>query len=160
MDTAFLTGTGSSNTVRGLTNIAGANTADLDVTDADSLLTALGVAFAHEVQPTHWILNGADFIALRGLKDNNGRYLIQPDVTSDVAYRIHGIPVLVSNKLAEGKALLVNMNHVVVVVDEAPTIQVLTELYAGTGEIGFKVSHRADIGVLHPEAVTILTATP
>lgn len=157
LDTAFLTGNGASNTVRGLVNTVGASTAELDVTDADSLLDALAVAYADEVQPTHWFVSGADFIALRKLKDGNGRYLIESDVTKDVTYRLFGLPVVVTNKLGAGKALLVAMNHVVVVNDVNPSVQILTEKYADTDEIGIKVVYRADIAVTHPESVVVLT---
>ena len=81
-------------------------TGDLDVADADSLLDALALASAAEVTPNRWFINGADFIALRKLKDGQQRYLLESDVTKDVTYRLFGIPVTVTNKLAEGKAVL------------------------------------------------------
>jgi HK97 family phage major capsid protein len=144
--------------VRGLTNIAGANAGVLNVAQADSLLDGLALAYADEVTPTHWFISGADFISLRKLKDTSGRYLIESDLTKDVTYRLFGLPVIVTNKLATGKAVLVDMKSVVVVRDIAPTVQVLTELYAATGEIGFKVQTRYDLAVTNPVAVTILTA--
>jgi HK97 family phage major capsid protein len=159
LDNQFLLGTGASNTVRGLINVAGANTGVFNAAEPNSLLDGIALAYADEETPTHWFVSGADFIALRKLKDSGGRYLLESDMTKDVTYRLFGLPVVVTNKLATGKVLLVNMNHVVVVVDAAPTVQILTELYAGTDEIGIKVVHRADIGVLHPEAVTVLTAS-
>lgn len=158
IDTAFLTGTGTSNTVKGLTNITGANAGVLDVTDADSLLDGLALAYAAEVTPTHWFVSGADFISLRKLKDTSGRYLLEADLTKDVTYRLFGLPVVVTNKLATGKAVLVDMGSVVIVRDIAPTVQVLTELYAATGEIGFKVQCRYDLAVTNSVAVTVLTA--
>jgi HK97 family phage major capsid protein len=63
----------------------------------------------------------------------------------------------VTNKLPAGKALLVAMNHVVVVNDVNPSVQILTEKYADTDEIGIKVVYRADIAVTHPESVVVLT---
>jgi HK97 family phage major capsid protein len=71
-----------------------------------------------------------------------------------------GLPVTVTNKLAAGKALLVDMGAVVVVRDIDAQVQILTEQYASTGEAGIKVSTRYDLAVTHPEAVTVLTATP
>lgn len=157
IDTAFLTGTGASNTVTGLTNISGANAGVFNNAEPNSLLDGLALAYADEIKPTHWFVSGADFIALRKLKDNNGRYLIESDVTKDVTYRLFGLPVIVTNKLAIGKVLLVDMGRVVVVRDIAPTVQILTEAYATTGEVGFKVSTRYDLAVTHAEAVTVLT---
>jgi len=160
VDTELLLGDGTTGHVRGLFNTTGAATSELDVTDIDSLLTAIDVAYANEIKPTHWFVNGSDFIKLRKLKDTTGRYLIESDVTQDVTYRLHGVPVIASNKVPAGKALLVDMGQVIVVRDIAPSIQILTELYAGTGEVGIKVQARYDLTVTHPQAVTVLTATP
>ena len=52
------------------------------------------------------------------------------------------------------------MVAVVVVRDIDAQVQILTELYASTGEVGIKVSTRYDLAVTHPEAVTVLNATP
>jgi HK97 family phage major capsid protein len=56
--------------------------------------------------------------------------------------------------------LLVDMVAVVVVRDIDAQVQILTELYASTGEVGIRVSTRYDLAVTHPEAVTVLNATP
>ncbi|WP_155726267.1 phage major capsid protein, partial [Mycobacterium avium] len=70
------------------------------------------LASAAEVTPTRWFLSGADFIALRKLKDGNERYLIESDVTLDTTYRLFGIPVTVTNKLATGKGILADTSQI------------------------------------------------
>lgn len=148
----------SANGITGLINQPGVQTGELDVTDADSLLDAIALASAAEVTPTRWFLSGADFIALRKLKDGNERYLIESDVTLDTTYRLFGIPVTVTNKLATGKGILADTSQIAIARDLAPSVTILSERYADYDQIGIRVVTRYDLGLLHPEAVIVLTA--
>ncbi|MGY3555660.1 phage major capsid protein [Williamsia sp. R60] len=158
LDDALLEGDGASNTVRGLINQTGVSTAVLDTDEPDSLLDAMAVAASHEVTPTHWFISGADYYALSKIKDADGRYLIQPDLTAEGKKTLFGTQVVVTNKLATGKAALVDMTNVAVVRDLQPSVTVLSERYADYDEQAIRVVTRYDLGLLHPEAVTVLTA--
>ncbi|ALG84693.1 phage major capsid protein [Gordonia phthalatica] len=158
LDDALLGGDGAANTVTGLINQTGVSTGVLDVTEPDSLLDALAVAASHEIAPTHWMISGADFYALSKIKDADGRYLITPDLTAEGKRTLFGVPVIVTNKLATGKAMLVDMSNVAVVRDLQPSVTVLSERYADYDEQAIRVVTRYDLGLLHPEAVTVLTA--
>ena len=160
LDDALLTGDGASNTIRGIINQSGVQTGPLDVADADSLLDAIAQASAVEATPNRWFINGQDFIALRKLKDGQQRYLLESDVTKDVTYRLFGIPVTVTNKLAVGKAVLADTSQIAVARDLAPSVMLLAERYAEYDEQAIRVVTRYDLGLLHPEAVIVLTATP
>lgn len=160
LDTALLGGNGASNSITGIINQAGVQTGDLDVADADSLLDAIALASAAEVTPNHWFISGADFIALRKLKDGQQRYLLESDVTKDVTYRLFGIPVTVTNKLAAGKAVLADTSQIAVARDLAPSVTLLSERYAEYDEQAIRVVTRYDLGLLHPEGVVVLTNTP
>ena len=117
----------AANGITGLINQTGA----LDVTNADSLLDGITLASAAEVTPNLWFVNGSDFIALRKLKEatDSKKYLLESDVTSGATYRLFGIPVTVTNKLAIGKAVLADMSQVAIVRDEAPSVTVLAKSY-------------------------------
>lgn len=132
-------------------------TGTLDVADADSLLDA--IALASEVTPNRWFVNGADFIALRKLKEATGsaKYLLESDVTVGPTYRLFGIPVTVTNKLAEGKAVLADTTQIAVARDLAPSVNLLDQRYAEYDEQAIRVVTRYDIGLLHPEVVVVLT---
>lgn len=160
LDTALLTGDGTSDSITGITEQADVQTGELDITDADSLLDALGLAVAAEVMPNRWFVNGADFIALRKLKEatDSSKYLLESDLTKDATYRLFGIPVTVTNKLPAGTAILADMSQVAVARDIAPSVTVLSELYAATDEVGLRVVTRYDLGLLHPEGIIVLTA--
>jgi HK97 family phage major capsid protein len=158
LDDALLKGAGASNSITGLINQAGVQTGDLDVADADSLLDAIALASAAEVTPTRWFISGADFISLRKLKDGQQRYLLESDVTADVTYRLFGIPVTVTNKLALGTAVLADTSQIAVARDLAPSVMLLAERYAEYDEQAIRVVTRYDLGLLHPEGIIVLRA--
>lgn len=159
LDDELIAGTGTTGGITGIVNQVGVQAGELDVTNADSLVDALALAYAAEVQPNRWFISGADFIALRKLKEATGssKYLLEPDVASDVRYRLFGVPVTVTNKLAAGKAILADMSQVAVVRDLAPSVTVLSERYAEYDEQAIRVVTRYDLGLLHPEGVVVLT---
>ena len=158
LDDALLGGDGANNTVTGLLNQTGVSPGVLDTAEPDSLLDALAIAASNEITPTHWIVSGADYYALSKIKDADGRYLIQPDLTAEGKRTLFGVQVVVTNKLAAGKAMLVDMSNVAVVRDLQPSVTVLSERYADYDEQAIRVVTRYDLGLLHPEAVTVLTA--
>lgn len=160
LDTALLTGDGASDSITSIIEQADVQTGTLDVTDADSLLDAIGLAVAAEVMPNRWFVNGEDFIALRKLKEatDSSKYLLESDMTAGPTYRLFGIPVTVTNKLPEGTAVLADMAQVAVARDVAPSVTVLTERYAEYDQVGLRVVTRYDLGLLHPEGVIVLTA--
>ncbi|MDO5503937.1 MAG: phage major capsid protein [Actinomycetia bacterium] len=158
LDDALLNGDGTNDSITGLTAQTGVQAGELDLTSADTFLDGLALASAEEVTPNRWFLNGQDFFKVRKLKDGNGRYILESDVTADTTYRLFGVPVTVTNKLAAGTAILADMSQVAVVRDLDAEVKILTELYAGTDETGIRVVTRYDLGLIRPEAVVKLTA--
>lgn len=158
LDTALLMGDGKNNTVTGLVNQNDVQKGVLNASDPDSLLDALALAHAAEVQPTRWFISGKDFFTLRKLKDKSGHYLIVPDVTAGAKYSLFGVPVTVTNKLPEGKAVLANMNEVAVVRDRNADVKILDQTFATTDEQAIRVVTRYDLGLLRPEGVIVLDA--
>jgi HK97 family phage major capsid protein len=158
LDTALLSGDGTSDTITGIIEQADVQTGELDVTDPDSLLDAIALCHAEEVTPNRWLVNSQDFIALRKIKDTQGRYILEADLTADATYRLFGIPVTPTNKLAEGTAVLADFGQIAVARDTSPTVTVLTERYAEYDQVGLRVTCRYDLGLLHPEGVVVLTA--
>lgn len=159
LDNALLNGTGADKTITGLFNQPGTQTIPFDLTDPDTFLDAMALATAAEVNPTHWMLNAEDFFTLRKVKDNNGRYLIQETLQEGVRYTLFGVPVIVSNKITQGKGALLDMKEVAIVRDINPQITILTERYATTDETGIRVVTRFDMGLIRPSGVIILDAS-
>lgn len=158
LDNALFTGTGTSNTIRGLLSQTGVATGVLDADEPDSLLDGIGIARANEVIPNRWFLSPADYLSIRKIKDGDGRYILQPDLTATGQEVLFGVPVTVTARIPEGKAVLADMNHVAIARDLAPSIAVDTSRYFDTDEVALRVTARFDLALLQPKAVTILTA--
>lgn len=158
LDTALLSGDGAGDSITGIVNQPGVQTGTLDVADADSLLDALALATAAEVTPNRWMVNSLDFIELRKLKDNNGRYLLESDVTRDATYRLFGVPVTATNKLEPGTGILANFSEVAVARDQNPSVKILDQRYAEYDQQAIRVTARYDLGLLRPEGVIVLGA--
>lgn len=158
IDDAFLTGDGVTGSVTGIVNQTGVQTGVLDVTEPDSLLDALALASAAEVEPNRWIISGADFYAIRKIKDNSNNYILESDITSGTTHRLFGVPVTVTNKLPAGTAILANMGEVAIARDTNPTVKLLDQRYAEYDEQAIRVTARYDLGLLRPEGVIVLNA--
>lgn len=159
LDDALLAGDGADDTITGILNQSEIEHAPLNVADADTILDAMATLQANEVTPTKLFINGADFMTIRKLKDTAGRYLLQSDLASDAPHKLHGVPVVVTNKLPAGTAILGDMASIAVVRDIDPQITILNERYAEYDETGIRVVTRYDLGVIRPEGVLILDGT-
>lgn len=160
LDVALFTGTGSSNTIRGLLNQTGVATGTLDADEPDSLLDGIGVARANEVKPNRWFLSPADYLSIRKVKDADGRYILQPDITQAGQEVLFGVPVTVTAQVPTGKAVLADMNMVAIARDMSPSVTVDSSRYFDTDEVALRVVARYDLALLQPKAVTVLTAAP
>ncbi|OLT50832.1 capsid protein [Gordonia sp. CNJ-863] len=160
LDVALFTGTGTSNTIKGLLNQSGVATGTLDADEPDSLLDGIGIARANEVKPNRWFLSPADYLSIRKVKDADGRYILQPDLTQAGQEVLFGVPVTVTAQMPTGKAALADMSMVAIARDMSPSVTIDSSRYFDTDEVALRVVARYDLALLQPKAVTILTATP
>lgn len=132
----------------------------------DHLLTAWGMALSANVNMSalRWVLTPGDFVALRGLKDGDGKYLLTPDPTQDAVFRLFGAPVTVTARVPDttggtptGRAALVDFSQIAVARDLAPSVKILDERYADYDQMAIRVVARYDAAPLNPEAVVALT---
>lgn len=161
LDQALLTGDGAADTITGITDQSGILvSADADLADEDTYLDAVGTWLANEVDPSRgrWLVHPNVWTTLAKVEATDGRKLIQPDPTTAGRRSLDGLPVVITSRVPDNTVLLVDFSHVAVARDIAPTVQILTELFAGTGHVGIKVSSRWDLALLHPEGVVKITA--
>lgn len=127
--------------------------------NVDTLLAAQGVALESNVDLTRLALfvRPGDLMALRGLKDNDGRYLLQWDATEAGGYRILGMNALVSAHVPEGRAAIADMSQIAVARDLAPTVKILTERYADYDQQAIRVVARYDAGPLNPAGIVTMS---
>lgn len=168
LDRQFLSASGDGiTTPKGLFAYSGIQT--LDVAGAltlDHLLTAWGMALSANVNMAalRWVLTPGDFVALRGIKDGDGRYMLQPDPTQDGVFRLFGAPVTVTARVPDttgatptGRAALVDFSQIAVARDLAPSVKILDERYADYDQMAIRVVARYDAAPLNAEAVIALT---
>lgn len=161
LDAQFLSAEGDGvTTPRGLFAYTGVQ--DVPVTgefNVDTLLAAQGVALESNVDLNRLALfvRPGDLMALRGLKDNDGRYLLQWDATEAGGYRILGMNALVSAHVPEGRAAIADMSQIAVARDLAPTVKILTERYADYDQQAIRVVARYDAGPLNPAGIVTMS---
>jgi HK97 family phage major capsid protein len=162
LDSSLYAGSGSANTIKGVVNQTGVQTAELDTTDLDSLLDAVALAHAENVTPNRWYMNPQDYIALRKIHKGTGdkSYVVDPDVHADTQYSLFGIPLTVTNHLALGKAVLADTTQLVVVRDTDASVFIADQTLANYDALAIRVTLRMDLAVTQPKAVVVLTDTP
>ncbi len=109
-----------------------------------------------------WIMSRNTRKAIRKLKDNEGRYILNPDATSKWGYTLFGKPVYVSENMgdmAAGETAIIygDMSGLAVKLSEAMEIQVLREKYATQHAIGVVAWTEFDAKVENAQKLAKLT---
>ncbi len=171
LDQAFIQGSGTAGTsVIGLINQTGVNTATYvpvgtgataaagSLGDQDTYLSALATAYSEHTAPTHWLIHPTDFFGtILKAKDSLGRLLFVADPSGQGPGSLFGVPVVVTTQVPQGTLLLIDITKVLVARDLSPSVTILLETFGQSDEIGIRVVARMDIGLAHPQAVTVLT---
>ena len=112
----------------------------------DTILAAQGIALESYVDLDRLALfiRPGDLMTLRGLKDNDGHYILNADATQGGGFRVLGMNVLVSSHIPAGRAALADMSMVAVARDLAPSVKILTERYADYDQQAIRVVARYD----------------
>ena len=112
----------------------------------DTILAAQGIALESYVDLNRLALfiRPGDLMTLRGLKDNDGHYILNADATQGGGFRVLGMNVLVSSHIPAGRAALADMSMVAVARDLAPSVKILTERYADYDQQAIRVVARYD----------------
>ena len=108
-----------------------------------------------------FITNDSTLAVLRKLKDENGNYLWQPSLQGGEPDRILGYEIRTSQyapKLAAGKVALAfgDFSYYNIGDRGQRSLQVLKELFAGNGMVGYVMKERVDGLLILPEAVQLL----
>lgn len=128
----------------------GVETIDAVEFDLDTIMDGYGLFlgnFGH-TDGLRLFIRSDDYMTLRKLKDSDGRYLLQPDMsTGGIVVPALGATLAVSNHIPTGQAALVNMSSVAVARDLAPSVTLLTERYADYDQQAIRVVARYDAGL-------------
>jgi phage major capsid protein, HK97 family len=106
-------------------------------------------------------MNDSTVKAIRKLKDGNGQYIWQPSITAGTPDTILNRPVRTSAYIpALGSAAKTiafgDFSYYWVADRQGRSFQRLNELYAATGQVGFKATQRVDGKLILPEAIKVL----
>lgn len=167
LDAALWDGAGTSNTIKGIFKQSGIATGTLDLADADSLIDGLATAQGNHVSPSHWVMTAKSFAALRKLKvgTSDARYIFDPSTIQDgTAFRLLGLPVIITDNIpdvtgtpAKARVGLVDFSKVAVARDVDAEVKILDQTWGDYDSVGIRVVTRYDVGLLQPQAVTLLT---
>lgn len=141
---------------------AGVTTAAATAVTADNVIDMYHALRRQYRNRATWLVSDAFVKAIRKLKDNDGQYLWQPSISANTPDTIMGRPVETSDDMAGLTASAVpavfgDMKYYRIMDRKGITMQRLNELYAATGQVGFRMYSRTDGKLLLPEAVKKLT---
>jgi HK97 family phage major capsid protein len=166
LDRVGLRGSGTAPEPRGLLNTSGIQSVT-NGTNGASLASYANLFSATQAllqadapMPTAAIMSPRSLVKLGGLTDSTGQPLRVPDALKSLKLiATSQIP----NNLTVGSSsdcseiYLGDFSNMYFAMRENVSIQLLQELYAGTGEIGFACHMRADVVVQYPAAFSVVT---
>lgn len=111
------------------------------------------------------LMRPSDYMVIRSHQDPiGGGYVVVPDVQrGGLVVPLLGAKVVMSKRIAEGTAYLLDPKAIAVARDVESKVRVLGELYQATGEVGISIETRLDAIPVVPDAIvrfTGITAAP
>ncbi len=162
-NTAFATGAGTGQPQGVVTGATVLDTAASSSFAADDLLRLYYALPQVYHQQAVWLMNDAVAQAIRSFKDSTGNYLWQPGLAAGVPDRLLGRPVFRLNTMssqistAGSKIVLFgDLSYYWIVDFGQETLKRLEELYAATGQVGFRAYRRMDARVMLADALRVL----
>lgn len=107
-----------------------------DTPTADEFI-AIQVAVPQQYQAgAIWLVSNKTLLAMRQMKDENGRYFLQNDLTNGFGYTFLGKPVMVSDQMVDTNVVYGDFSGYFVNIHEGSSIKVLNEKYADEHAVG------------------------
>ena len=159
---AFINGNGTGKPTglltTGETGLTAASATAVTADEVIDLYHSLRTPYRKNAQ---FIANDSTIKAIRKLKDNTGQYVWQPGLQAGQPDTILNRPILTSQHMPEigaSRKILIfgDLSYYWIADRQGRTFQRLSELYAKTGQVGFRVFQRIDGKLILPEAVKTL----
>lgn len=83
-----------------------------------------------------WLVSNKTLLAMRQMKDTNGRYFLQNDLTNGFGYTFLGKPVMVSDQMTDKNVVYGDFSGYFINIHENASIKVLNEKYADEHAVG------------------------
>lgn len=161
-ETYFTTGTGSSQPSGILVGgELGKTTAGASAVTLDEILDLIYSLKAGYRTNAKLVMNSSTELAIRKLKDSTGQYLWQPSIQAGMPNLFDGKPIVINEKMPSigtgNKFMAFGDFKYFTIADRAGLeIKRLDELYAGSGQVGWRVSKRFDSKVIQSEAIKFM----
>lgn len=129
--------------IKGITNAAYEDAGVKKVESAAAAITAddlidTQAAIKMNVQTgCQWLMNQTMLTEVRKLKDNNGQYILNPDVRTGFGYELLGKPVMISDEMPADTIVYGDWSAMYVNIHEDVNIRQLNEVYAAQHGVGF-----------------------
>jgi HK97 family phage major capsid protein len=168
IDRAGLRGSGTAPEIRGILNTSniqavtnGTNGASLATTAyANFIAAAQAILTVDGPMPSAAIMSPRSLTVLAGLLDTTNQPRRQPPILDNTKFiATSQIPnnLTVGSSTDCSEIYLGDFTKVIFMMREGISIQVLRELHAGTGEIGFACHTRLDVAVTYPKILALVT---
>jgi len=162
---AFLTGNGNGKPTGIFNNTGGAETgvttASPTAITFDEIIDLFYSLRSPYRKNATFVMNDSTVKMIRKLKDGNGQYLWQPSVQAGQPDTILNRPVKTSSfvPVVEAGAKTIafgDFGYYWIADRQGRSLQRLNELYAPTGQVGFRATQRVDGKLILPEAIKVL----
>lgn len=161
LDAALWNGAGTAGAPLGMAKFANVTVTGTaaGTLNADDLIDMQEDALENFVMPGDmtWAFSPKNFSRIRKFADNYGSRVLQPSLAAGAPPTLLGQPYVITTHLPDDTLLLFDRSQVAVGIDDRASVTVLGELYAGTDEVGIKVSARYDTAAMNPKAVVKLS---
>ncbi len=166
LDRVGLRGSGTAPQPRGIANTSGIqsvtnSTNGLSLDGFQNFMSAIQLLMAADApSPTAAIMSPRSLVKLNGLKDTTGQPLNMPRILETLPMiQTSQIPddLVVGTSTDCTEIYVSDFSKMYFAMRENVSIQMLNELYAGTGEIGFACHVRADVVLTYPAAFALIT---
>lgn len=129
--------------IKGITNVAYEGKGVKKVTSAaaaisaDDLIDTQAAIKMNAQSGCQWLMNQTMLTYVRKLKDNNGQYILNPDVRTGFGYELLGKPVMISDEMPDNTVVYGDWSAMYVNIHEDVNIRQLNEVYAAQHGVGF-----------------------
>lgn len=107
------------------------------VISTDDLIETQGEVKMNVQEGCQWLMNQGMLNEVRKLKDNNGQYVLNPDLRTGFGFQLLGKPVMISDEMPDDTIIYGDWSAMYVNIHEDINIRQLNEVYAAQHGVGF-----------------------
>lgn len=107
------------------------------VISTDDLIETQGEVKMNRQDGCQWLMNQGMLNEVRKLKDNNGQYVLNPDLRTGFGFILLGKPVMISDEMPNDTIVYGDWSAMYVNIHEDINIRQLNEVYAAQHGVGF-----------------------